>query len=169
MTLRRGTSLIELLFAVSVAAVLLGAAFGAMIWARRAGEAGVASHVSAQMLARRSMEALTRELEESIEVVRPPPGATLNHLLVRDKLNRLLVIYPVETSGGLSLRVFRMDPTLPDAVPEDRVLVRLLERVAFTTLGPGMVQVHLTVRDQGHAYPVFTAIRCRNAPSEAEL
>jgi hypothetical protein len=43
-----------------------------------------------------------------------------------------------------------------------------VERATFTALGPGLLQIHLTLREEGRSYPLLTALRCRNGASEAE-
>lgn len=166
---RTGFNLTEVLLAVTLAAALLGGSFGMVVWARRAGDRGVTPQVATQILARRALVDLTRELQEASEVLRPPPGSSLGYMLVRDKLNRLVLLYTVRSGGGLELRSFTRDPSRPGASGLDRLLVTSLERVAFSSLAPGLIQVHFSVRDQSHTLPVLTAIRLRNAPAEADL
>lgn len=159
----------EVLVACSLVTILAGTGMGALWWARGASERALSPGVATQARARRALVDLTLEVQEAVEIVRPPPGATLDHVLFRDKLNRLVVLYPVREGDGLSLRAFRRDPLSPDGPGEDRLLLSAVRRVAFTSLAPGMLQVHLSVQEAGKVFPLVTSIRCRNAPLEGDL
>lgn len=174
---RRAVGTLELLIAVCVAVLVLGAGYMLVRAARVSTEASLGPAMGLQMQSRKALVELIRELQESIEVVRPPPGATLTYVLARDKLNRILVVYLTkneEQSSRAGRPLFdmwlcRYDHGERAPAANQRLLLGSLERAAFTALSSGVVQVHLDLFEQGKTLPFLTAVRSRNIQTEADL
>lgn len=168
MSARRAVAVLELLIAASLVATLFALTVSGITWSRRAASSGVMPKVELQYQARAALAALVAELEDGIEVVRPPCGATLDYFVVRDGRNHLLLGYPEETRQGRRFCLFRRDTSPGGRDTGQRVLWPRIQDVAFTALAPDLLQVRLTLEDEnGARFPVLTAIRCRNSSAEA--
>jgi hypothetical protein len=169
--------MLEMLIAVVVATVLLGAGYMLVRAARVSTEASLGPHMGLQMASRKALVELIRELQESIEVVRPSSGATLTYVMARDKLNRILLVYCVKNDAQsqragrdlFDLYLYRYDHGERPPEANQRFLLGSVERVAFTALSSGVVQIHLDLHEQGKSFPFLTAVRSRNIQTEADL
>lgn len=164
---RSGFSVLEVLIAASLTVTLFALAAS---YARPARAPGVVAAVELQYEARLRIAGLVRALEDSTELVRPAPGATLDYFVVRDRRNHLLVGYPVERPGSPAareLRLFRRDTSPAGRETGDSVLLPLVHEVQFTSLAPDLLQVRVVLGDDGARFPILTAIRFRNAGAEA--
>lgn len=176
MPVRRAFSLIEILVAGSLLVAISGTAF---LLLRESGlpDPGMATHVSLQSATRVALVRFIKELQESVEFVRPVQGTTLAYCVARDKVNQIVVIYMVPNEGdsraaGRSLHdlhLYRYDYDL-DAPERNQVrILSRVERAAFTALSPGLVQIDIQLHEAGRSYTLLTTIRARNILGEGIL
>lgn len=177
MSHRRGVSVPELLVAVCVALIVLSMGYMLVRAARVSTEASLGPSIGLQRNSRKALVEMIRELQESIEIVRPASGGTLSYLLARDKLNRILTLYLVKNDRDSAkagrplhdLYLYRYDYGERAPALNQRLVLSRIERAAFTALSSGLVQVHLDLHEQGKSSPFLTGVRCRNIQTEAEL
>jgi hypothetical protein len=174
---RTGFSVLEMLLATALALLVLVAAHQRLRGARVATDLTLAPQAELQSATAVLLLDLVQELKESIEVVKPAEGTTLNYAVVRDKLNELLLVYPVldeaatRSSGRplYDLYLHRTDPSAQPLATRQRLLIRGVERIAFTSLSSGALQVHINIHRDGRVYSLLTTIRMGNIASEAAL
>lgn len=175
--MRRGVGVTEMLVAVSVVLVVLTTGYMLVRAARVSTEASLGPSMGLQLNSRKALVEMVRELQESIEIVRPSAGGSLSYLLARDKLNRILTLYIVKnerdsTRAGRPLHdlyLYRFDHGERAPAMNQRLVLSGVERAAFTALSSGLVQVHLDLHEQGKSFPFLTGVRCRNISTEGEL
>lgn len=176
MIVRRGASLMEMLIAVAISALVIGIAFGILRLTRVSTEKTLGPQMGLQTASREALVDLIRELQESIEVVRPQQGGSLTYFVVRDKLNQVMVGYLEEnarasTAAGRKIYDFFLNRTSWNGEPADRRrrLFDNVERLTVTTLSPGLLQIHADFHEQGRTYAFLTTVRTRNINSDADL
>lgn len=172
-----GFSLIEVLVAATVGLIVLGMAFGLLRFVRASSEQTLAPHVGLQMASRSALVQLEKELHQCVEFIRPKQGSSLTYFLARDRRNLILTGY-VARDDAASLRAgrdiyqlyFHRHDYTPGTNPAlQRKVLDGIERVSFTTLSPGVLQIHLTLHELGKSYSLLTTVRARNVLSEGEL
>lgn len=167
----------EMLVAVCIALLVLSGGYMMVRAARVSTEASLGPSMGLQLNSRKALVEMIRELQESIEIVRPSAGGSLSYLLARDKLNRVLVLYIVKNEKDSAkagrdlhdLYLYRYDHGERAPALNQRLVLSGVERAAFTALSSGLVQVHLDLHEQGKSFPFLTGVRCRNIQTEAEL
>jgi hypothetical protein len=165
-----------MLVAVGITALVVGIAFGILRMSRVSTEHTLGPQLGLQTASRTALVDLVRELQESIEVVRPPQGASLTYFVVRDKLNQIMVGYLEENAkatakAGRKIHDFFLDRTGWGEPKRDRrkLLFDNVERLTVTTLSPGLLQIHADFHEQGRTYAFLTTVRTRNINSDADL
>lgn len=174
---RSAFGVLEMLVGVCLGIILLAMAFMLLRFSRASTEASLGPNMGLQTTSRKALVELIRELQESIEIVRPVQGSSLTYILARDKLNRILTVYLVRneelsTRAGrplYDLYLHRHDYGATAGAVNQRYVVGSIERAAFTALSSGLVQIHLDFHEQGRSYPFLTAVRSRNIQAEAQL
>lgn len=172
---RRGASLVEALLGLAIAGMVVGLAFGLYRFGVVATGGTVAPQVGLQMASRKALVDFIREIQETVEIVRPPAGSTLSYFVARDKVNRILTAYLVRNGADSSAAgrdLYDLWVHRKDYPPEPSTQVRLLghvERLTFTTLSPGLLQIHLELNEAGKTYSLLTAVRSRNILTEGRL
>lgn len=172
---RRGASLVEALIGLAVAGMVLGLAFGLYRFGVVATGGTVAPQVGLQTASRKALVDFIREIQETIEIVRPPAGSTLSYFIARDKINRILTAYLVKNaadSAAAGRDLYDLWVHRKDYPPEPSTQVRMLtrvERLTFTTLSPGLIQIHLDLNEAGKTYSLLTSVRSRNILTEGKL
>jgi hypothetical protein len=174
---RSGLSVLETLIGVVVGLLVLSMAGGIMRWARVCAVTTLGTQMELQMETRRALVEFIKELQENIEIAEPPAGATLNYCLTRDKLNQLLLCYTRKNDldskrAGRPLHdlyMYRYDYGATPPAGCGWLVLSHLERVAFTSLSSGLIQIHLDFYENGRSYPVLTAVRTRNIYAESVL
>lgn len=175
--MRRAYSLAEVLVAAGLCLLVLGAAFGLLRFMRTSGEQVLGPAMGLQMASRSAMIQLVKELQECVEFIRPQQGLSLTYFVARDKVNRILTGYVARDAAAsqaagrdlyrLYLHRHEYEPA-PDPAKQRKVLEGI-ERASFTTLSPAVLQIHLTLHEQGKSYTLLTTVRARNVHTEAEL
>lgn len=172
-----GFSVIEVLVAATVGLMVLGLAFGLLRFVRASSEKTLAPQVALQMASRSALVQLEKELQQCVEFIRPKQGSSLTYFIARDKQNLILTGYvarddAASQSAGrdiYQLYFHRHDYT-PGANPAlQRKVLDGIERISFTTLSPGALQVHMTLHELDKSYSLLTTVRARNVLSEGEL
>jgi len=172
---RRGFTLLESLIGLGLFALIFGVAYG--LWRFGAVSVGnsVTPQVGLQMATRKAMVDFVREIQECVEVARPVPGSTLNYFIARDKTNGILLAYLVKNptdSAAAGIDLYDMYVNHKGfgtvASTQNKMLSRV-ERLTFTALSPGLLQIHLDLHEQDKTYALLTAVRCRNILSEGRL
>lgn len=171
---RRGFSLIEVLVGMGLLVVISGIAYGLMRFGIVSIGTTVTPQIGLQTASRKAMVDFIREIQESIEIARPVPGTTLSYFVARDKTNCVLTVFSVKNaadSAAAGKDIFdvylnRKRFTQPD---EQRRLLSRVERLAFTSLSPGLLQIHLDLFEGGKTYSLLTAVRTRNILAEGRL
>lgn len=171
---RRAVTLVEILVGLAVTVVISGAAYGLMRFGIVSVGQTVTPQVGLQTASRKAMVDFIREIQEAIEIARPVPGSTLTYFVARDKTNCIVTAYLARndadsTTAGrdiYDLYLNRKDFAGPSS---QRKMLTHVERVTFTALSPGLIQVHLDVNESGKSYAMLTAVRCRNILGEGRL
>lgn len=174
---RRGVTLVEMMVALIIGTLVISIAWSLYRFNRVSVEGTLAPQMGLQTTSRKALVQFIREVQESVEVAKPLQGTTLDYMIARDKLNRILVIYPAKnnaasTAAGRNiydLYLYRHDYGTTPPVQAQRRMIEGLERVAFTTLSPGVVQIHLQLHEAGKSYTLLTAVRTRNILMEGKL
>jgi hypothetical protein len=172
---RSAFSALEILIAAVIGVVCLSVAYMFLRSARVSTESTLGPQMGLQQAARKALVEMIKEVQESIEIVRPPAGATLTYFIARDKLDQILTVYLVKEPNASAkagrdihdLMAYRHDygATPPKA---DKILSGI-ERAAFTSLSSGLLQIHFELHENGKTYPLLTTVRCRNILPEGEL
>lgn len=174
---RSGFSVMEVLVGMVLALMVSVAAMGLLRFVRASTEQTLAPHMGLQMASRSALVHLVKELQECVEFLRPQQGASSSYFIARDKLNLILTGYTARDDAAsrlagrdiFALYLHRYD-YVPGADPaKQRRALDGIERAAFTTLSPGILQVHLTLHEQGKSYTLLTTVRARNVLAEGEL
>lgn len=173
--LRRGLSVLELLIVAALLVVVMTVALLFFRSTRVSMEATLLPQMGLQQAARRALVDLIRDVQESVDVVRPEPGSTLTYFIARDKLNQMLTVYltsdaAASRAAGSPLYQLWLHRREPDAAPgTGRMVLGGVERATFTRLSSGVLQLRLDLREQGRTYSMLTAIRARNVLQEGDL
>lgn len=161
--------LVEVLLAASLMVLLLGGAFFALSASERSIGSTLGPQMAVQSEARKALMVLIRELQESVGIVRPPQGCSLNYFIVRDKLNHIVVTYLVKNepdSARAGCPLYDCYLVRHDyegrGLPSRRRLFSSVEKLTFTTLSAGLLQIRLDLHDQGKSFALLTAVRLRN-------
>lgn len=170
----RASTLVELLVATVIGGLVLGGTFMMYRFSRTSSEQTLAPQMSLQMNSRRALLELIKEIQESIEVVRPAQGSSLSYFLIRDKLNRILVGYLVKNdrasqSAGRDLFDFILVRKGFDRPPDRKTVLSGVERLLFTSFSPGVIQIHADLHEAERSYSFLTAVRSRNVYADADL
>lgn len=172
---RRALTLMEMLVAFSMFLMMVTLVFGITGFTSRA--AGVAEpNADLQSATQKALLTFLRQLEESIEFLRPTSGGTLTYFIARSKTNEIHTAYQEEDSVATvkagrkiyRLVLYRHHPVDP-AVSSREVLIENVERLTFTSRSPGLLQVHLKLHEAGRSYTLLTTVRARGIPSEGQL
>lgn len=173
---RGAISIVEMLIATAITAMVVGIAFGILRMTRVSTEQTLGPQMGLQTASREALVDLIRELQESIEVVRPQQGASLTYFVVRDKLNQVLVGYLEENARSSAVAGHKIYDLFLDRTgwgEEPRVrrkrLLDNVERLTVTTLSPGLLQIHADFYEAGRTYAFLTTVRTRNINSDADL
>jgi len=163
-------TLVEVLIAAAVLAAVIGVAIGILVQGQRSSR-DLGTHMSLAQASRKALVRILGELQEGMEVVVPTPGSTKAHALVRDKLAlmRWYVQHPQPVSKPELYELWRYtdDPSLPRGRRREKLLSNV-KRLRFTSTSEGILQMNLTLIEDGHEYSILTAVRLRNlASSEA--
>jgi hypothetical protein len=177
MSRARAFTLVEVLIVGSLVVIVLGIAFGLLRWGEWSTSQVVGPAAELQAGTRKALLQLIQVLQESIEVLRPPRASTLSYFLVRGKLNQVLLGYQVLNTAATKRSGTKLyDLHLAESVPADagaprpqRLLIANIRRLTFTSLAPGVLQIHLDLYEEGKTYSLLTTVRCRNIHSEAAL
>ena len=118
---RRAFTLIEILMAIGLFALLSAVlayvtGFGVRVFGR------LTPSLALQQASRKAVASMLGELQESMEVIVPRPGATLPYALVRDRLSVIRWYYQVPLPDG-SAELWRYidDATLPAERRKERL------------------------------------------------
>ena len=173
--MRRAFTVIETLMALVLAVMISGIAYEMWRFGFVSVGSTVTPQVGLQMATRKAMVDFVREVQQCIEVARPVPGSTLNYFIARDRTNGILTAYLVKNAAdsaaaGIDLYDMYVDHKGfgPDPTTRQKMLSRV-ERLTFTALSPGLLQIHLDLHEQDKSYALLTAVRCRNILSEGRL
>lgn len=170
-------SVVEVLVGVALALVVLGVAFGLLRFVRASTEQTLAPQLGLQMASRSALVQLVKQLQECVEFLRPQQGSSLTYVIARDKTNFMLTGYVARddvASRAAGRNLYQLYLHRYDYVPGPDPAKQLkildgIERAAFTTLSPGVLQIHLTLHEQGKSYTLLTTVRARNVLAEGEL
>lgn len=166
--------MVEILVGMGLLVIISGVAYGLMRFGIVSVGTTVTPQLGLQTASRKAMVDFIREVQESIEIARPLPGTTLTYFVARDKTNCVVTVYSVKnaadsTAAGkdiFDVYLHRKRFTKPD---EQKRILTKVERLTFTALSPGLLQVHLDLNEGGKTYSLLTAVRTRNILSEGKL
>ena len=167
---RRAFSLAEILVVVGLFGLVLGAAvylFGYGSQAMRR----LTPQLAVQQAGRRAVVRLLQDLQESMEVMQPRPGATLAYAVVMDKLGVSRFYYQVKSAADpQTTDLWRHvdDPTLPPAEQDQRVFTGI-KRLSFTCQTEGALSLNMQLAEGETTYALLTTVRLRNLASAEEL
>ena len=172
---RPAVTLVEGLMGLVLAVVIAGVAYNLWRFAAVSVGSTIAPQVGLQTASRKAMVDFIKEIQEAIEVARPIPGSTLSYFVCRDKLNRVMTAYQVKNDADslaagkdlFDLYIHRKDFS-GAPVSQIKMLTRI-ERLTFTSLSPGLLQINLELNDSGKTYALLTAVRTRNILTEGRL
>lgn len=167
---REGLTLVELIIGLGIGIVVLGMAFGLHRFTTYSTQQTLGPQLGLQTASRAALIKFIREIQESIEIVRPVQGSTLGYFVARDKFNQIMVGYSAPGSAAPLEDLYIARHPYDPAVPVEQVkILEGLKRISFTTLSPGALQIHATLSEQGKEYSLLTTIRTRNILAEGEL
>jgi hypothetical protein len=163
------------MLAVVIGVVCLSVAYMFLRSARVSTESTLGPQMGLQQTARKALVEMIKEVQESIEIVRPQAGSTLTYFIARDKLDQILTVYlvkndPMSAKAGRDihdLMVYRYD--YGKTPPKTDKVLSGIERAGFTALSSGLLQIHFELHENGKTYPLLTTVRCRNILPEGEL
>lgn len=163
------------MLAVVLGVVCLSVAYMFLRSARVSTESTLGPQMGLQQAARKALVEMIKEVQESIEIVRPQAGSSLTYFIARDKINDILTAYLVKNDAASAkagrdihdLYMHRYD--YGASVKAAEAKVSGIERASFTTLSSGLLQIHLELYENGKTYPLLTTVRCRNILPEGEL
>lgn len=160
--MRRGFTVPEVLVALALFGVLIGAAVWLFVYGGRA-TARLQPRLAAQQGARKAVVRLIRELQEGMEVLTPAPGMTLPYAVIADKEGYLKYFY--QAPGG---RLFRFvnDPA-PTGSTE--LLLSNVKRFTFTCQSEGALTVNALLAEEDQESAILTTVRLRNIAAAEEL
>jgi hypothetical protein len=168
-------TLVEIVIAGAILIIIIGLATGLLLSARGSTQA-IMPAFDLQTGTRKALLEVLQAVQESIDVLRPPMGCTLSYFVVRGKANQILLAYQAQDSAaslkaGIPLYVLYLvecDLDAPDQATQRR-LIGNIKRLSFTTITPGVLQVHLDLFEEGRTYSLLTSVRCRNLHVETSL
>lgn len=175
---RRGVTVVEVVIAAvlfCLVAILVFQLLSAFVSDRRTSAARLTGASFLRQDLRLALQKLLERIEQGIEVIEPPPGASASELVFQDVLNervrlrvdpRGTLVSLAEAGPGVereetTARTIttaggdRFAPALPVRVPH-------CKRAAFTALGPTLVGIELTLVDAGQSVTLFTTARLAN-------
>ena len=165
-----GFSLTEVLVALAV----VGLVIGVVVWLLGFGTSStgrLSSQLGLHQASRKVLVRLLEELQEGIEVITPPPGATLSFSVIRDKVSLIRWFYlrpQTGKPGSYELWRYVHDGSLPDAKRQE-LLLGNIRRLTFTSQSEGSLLINLVLADDGQQYGFLTTVRLRNLASAEEL
>jgi len=173
----RGVTLPEMVIAVGIFAMFM--AIGSRVFTLFIGgkhSENLSKRLVLQMEARKAIINLYRELQQGIEIVAPPPGMTLSHLVFKDSVNNVRMVYLVEDtvkSKEEGVSIYRAMTILRDpggaTIEEPRCLMEHVLKLNFTTYNYGGVLVTTQLRGGKGDYSLVSYVRLQNVTSEEEL
>jgi hypothetical protein len=172
-----GLGFIEVLVGATLTLIVFGIAYGLMRFSRVSTEQTIGPNLGLQSASRVALLKLIKELQECIEFVRPRQGASLNYFIARDKLNQILTGYIARNDDAsdragrdiFDLHLHRHDVGKARPPSRHTRLLPGIERLSFTALSSGVIQIHMTLHEQGKSYTLLTTVRARNVLMEGEL
>jgi hypothetical protein len=174
---RRGLGLVEGMIGAAIALIVVAGTISLFRFGVISVGATLTPQAGLQMASRKAMVDLIHQIQECSEMVRPAPGSSLNYFMARDKLNQILVAYQVQNAADSAaakkplydLFVYRYNYGATPAAKNQVKLLSSIQRLTFTTLSPGLIQLNLDLNEQGKNYTLLTAIRLRNILTEGRL
>jgi len=164
---REALTVVELLTASTVFVLVVGLVITLLTQGRRSSQ-NLGTQMSLAQASRKMIVKLLGELQEGMEVLSPRPGSTKAQALIRDKLSfiRWYVLHPKTGSVPEVYELWRYinDPDLP-AARRAEILLGGIQRLRFTCLSEGALQINLTLIEEGKEYSILTTVRLRNLPS----
>lgn len=176
---RRGFTLVELLVAIALVTVLLGAVYGIahLLFANksRSNVSGLTRRSFVQKDAKSGLRRLTYRLREAIQILSPEGGRSASELVFRDLTNTEVrlrhipaekrVVSERKDGGGWLLEV------APDVVPTSTgsmvaswpVVIQNCTDVRFTAIAPDCVTIQASIEWEGQVGPLLTVVKLRNA------
>jgi hypothetical protein len=164
---RRAFTVAEVLIAAAVFVVLTGLVVYMLMQGRRSSQT-LGTQMSLAQASRKTLVKLLGELREGMEVLSPRPGSTKAQALIRDKLS-FIRWYALHPRSGSSPEVYELwryinDPDLT-AARRAEMLLGGIKRLRFTCLSEGILQVNLTLIEEGKEYSILTTVHLHNLPS----
>lgn len=168
-------TLVEAIIGVILLVMIMGVAFSMWRFGVVSVGATVTPQVGLQMASRAAMVNFVKDIQECIEVARPFPGSTFTYFVARDKVNNIITAYLVKNDAD-SLAAGRdlydlwlhTKPTGTGTQSQKKMLSKI-ERLTFTALSSGLLQINLDLHEQGKTYALLTAVRTRNILTEGRL
>ena len=176
---RRGFTLVEVLVAVGLVSVLLGAAYGAfhLLFANKSRNNlhGLTRRSFVQKDAKSGLRRLSYRLREAIQILSPAGGTSATELHFRDLTNseirlrllpdKHLVISERNVNGAW---VRETEPDYVDTssgrmVASWPVEVQSCTDIRFTAIAPDCVTVQASLEFEGQVGPLLTVINLRNS------
>lgn len=177
---RRGFTLVEMMVALALVSILLGAVYGIshlMFSSKsRSNLTGMTKRSFVQKDAKSGLRRLTYRLREAIQILSPEGGKSAPELVFRDLTNseiRLRLI--ADQKRVISERkvgaawVAETDPDYVNTTTGGRmvaswpVVIQNCTDVRFTAIAPDCVTVQASLEWEGQVGPLMTVVKLRNA------
>jgi prepilin-type N-terminal cleavage/methylation domain-containing protein len=176
---RRGWTLVEVVIAIGLVAILLGAAYGVfhLLFANRSRSnvAGLTRRSFVQKDAKAGLRRLTYRLREAIQVLTPQPGKTSEELVFRDLTNCEVRLRHIVAERRVITERNRNGAWIAETEPETvntsggklvaswPVRIDNCQGIRFTAIAPDCVTVQASIEWEGQVGPLLTVIKLRNA------
>ncbi|RCK78993.1 MAG: hypothetical protein OZSIB_0544 [Candidatus Ozemobacter sibiricus] len=170
---RGGLTLVEMTIAVFVFSLVLGAGFRAMTIFMGRTSQRLSERLVLQMEARKALLALYQRLQQSIEVLAPPPGTTLPYIVYKDLMSNICCLYlepdPARTKeeGQPIYRAMLLVRDPASAVASAPIpVMQQVARLQFTAHSPTGVLISATLRGGKGEFSLVNFVRLKNAESD---
>lgn len=159
--------MVEIIVVGTILIVLFGVFF--QFWQQRStSESTLTTRLALQIEARRAADAISSQLRNASEVLRPQLGETLSYVAYLDAINQPCLLYPTldaNVSARLKKDVYSImnhvsAPTGAAKAPAN--IAQRVRRVAFTLLAPNSVQMSIIVADEREEYQFLTSVGLMN-------
>ncbi|MBI3038469.1 hypothetical protein HYY75_05375 [bacterium] len=137
---------------------------------RTSTQPGLSDRLILQMDARKSADEITKIIRESGEIVRPFIGETSPYLVLKDVINNVCILYldnDEETSKICNKKLFKLvfyvgNQSGSFKKEDQRILVRSVKRLTFTSVSPFSVSVNATLANLKGEFQFLTHIGIMN-------
>lgn len=166
----KGFTLVELIVVIGIISLLIAMTLGVYLNFRQSADQQLTSQLILQMDARRAADILISQIRQGSEVVRPHAGETTPFLILKDAVNNISLIYldgDQHNSTLLKRPVYRMVAYTDDYSgvhnpKNEKILLDSIVTMSFSAIGPGSVQLSVTLAGDRQDYQFITHLGLMN-------